>query len=99
MVGVRGILHGSIPITPTTWVPFEGTLRFQVSFPGLGYNRDKDNVVVDVGPSKSWIIPLDGSTYYLSGTLSVRKEEGDHHHIDWSGTLTLPGAAIPKGKE
>ena len=50
---------------------------------------------MDVGPSSVWSIPQDGSAYYLSGTLSIKKETGDHPYMDWSGTLTLPSVAIP----
>ena len=89
---------GMSPLWQPILLPYAGTLRFQISFPGLEYRPERDKVIVDVGASKSWIIPQDGSTYYLSGTLSIKKEKGDHPHLDWSGTLTLPRVAIPKGK-
>jgi hypothetical protein len=75
-------------------LPYEGTLRFRVSFPGLGYRPEKDRTIIDLGPSSSWIIP-DDKEYFLSGTLTIPKKEGDHPHLDWSGTLALPATKIP----
>jgi hypothetical protein len=89
-----GNYDGGSPIGEPLLLPYEGTLRFRISFPGLGYMPERDKVIVDVGPFKSWIIPQDDSTYYLSGTLSIKKEKGDHPYMDWSGTLILPGVAI-----
>ena len=93
------VYDGMSPLWEPMLLPYSGTLRFQISFPGLGYRPGQDKVVVDVGPSNAWIIPQNGSTYYLSGTLSIKKENGDHSNRDWSGTLTLPRVAIPKGKD
>ncbi len=42
----------------------------------------------------SWVIP-DDKEYFVSGTLTIPKMEGDHRHSDWSGTLTLPTTKIP----
>src|SRR5204863_9117505 len=81
-----------------TWepllLPFEGTIRFRISFPGLGYRPETDRTIIDLGPSMSWVIP-DDKEYFVSGTLTIPKMEGDHRHSDWSGTLTLPTAKIP----
>ena len=73
-------------------------MRFRISFPGLGYNPKTDKVIVDVDPSGQWIIPQDGSTYYLSGNFTIDKKESDHPHMDWSGTLNLPKIEIPTAK-
>jgi hypothetical protein len=84
-------------ITPT-WaplgLPFEGTLRFRISFPGMGYRPDQDHTIIDFGPEACWVVPADTS-YFLSGTLTIPKEEGDHPHSDWNGTLTFPKIPIP----
>jgi hypothetical protein len=77
-------------------LPYAGTIRFQISFPGLGYRPREDKVIVDVGPSRAWVIPQDGSTYFLAGRLSIEPEESGHPVMDWSGTLELPGVEIPK---
>jgi len=81
-----------------TWVPlglpFEGTLRFRISFPGMGYRRDQDRTIIDLGFDSCWVIP-DGSSYFLSGELTIPKQEGDHPHFDWNGTLILPKIPIP----
>ncbi len=80
-------------------LPYGGVLKFQISFPGLGYNPATDKVIVDVGAGAAWVIPQDNSIYYLSGTLSISPEMGDHPYMDWSGVLDLPRVAIPKAKQ
>lgn len=92
----NGVYDGMSPSWEPMLLPFSGTLKFQISFPGLGYKPGTGKAVVDVDCGKAWIIPQDSSTYYLSGTLSIKKEKGDHPRMDWSGTLTLPGVAIPE---
>jgi hypothetical protein len=81
-----------------TWeplrLPFEGTMRFRISFPGLGYQPNRDRTIIDFGPQASWIIPDDRS-YFISGALTIPKKEGDHSHLDWNGTLNLPKIPIP----
>lgn len=93
----NGAYDGMSPLWEPTLLPYSGTLRFQISFPGLGY-RPTDEVIIDVGSSKAWVVPQDGSTYYLSGSLSIRREKTDHPYMDWSGTLDLPKVEIPKQK-
>jgi predicted GNAT family acetyltransferase len=51
---------------------------------------------VDVGVDKAWVIPQDGKRYYLSGSLTIEKKEGDHPYMDWSGTLLLKQTEIPR---
>lgn len=84
--------------TSPTWepllLPFEGTIRFRISFPGIGYRPETDRVIIDLGPSMSWVIPGD-KEYFIFGTLTIPKVEGDHPYSDWSGTLVLPPTAIP----
>jgi hypothetical protein len=94
----NGPYDGSSPLWETIALPYAGTLRFQTSFPGLGYRPSTDKVIVDVGAEKAWVIPQDGSTYYLSGSLSIKGQKSDHRHMDWSGTLELPKVEIPKAK-
>jgi hypothetical protein len=55
-------------------------------------------VIVDAGPSEAWIIPQDGTIYWLSGKLTVGKQTGDHPYKDWSGTIELPKVEIPNRK-
>lgn len=93
-----GAYSAMTPLWETTLLPYASTMRFQVSFPGMGYQPATDKVIVDIGPSKTWVIPQDGSVYYLSGTFSVSREKSDHPHMDWSGTLNLPKVEIPKAK-
>jgi hypothetical protein len=89
-----GSYDGMSPTWEPLLLPFEGTIRFRISFPGLGYRPGADRTIIDLGPSMSWIIPSD-KEYFVSGTLTIPKMEGDHHHSDWSGRLTLPTTKIP----
>jgi hypothetical protein len=94
----NGPYDGMSPTWEPTLLPYAGTIKFQISFPGLGYNPVTDKVIVDVGPFKSWIIPQDASEYWLSGKLTVDKQKGDHPRMDWTGSLNLPKVKIAKGK-
>lgn len=87
-----GPYDGMSPNWETLVLPYKGALRFQISFPGLGYHPDKDKVLIDVGAAQCWSIP-DGRNFFLSGQLNIPKEQGDHPYMDWSGVLMLP--AIP----
>ena len=69
-------------------------MRFQVSFPGLGF-RPEDKLIIDAGTENAWVVPQDGTTYYLSGSLTIPGEKGDRPFLDWSGTIGLPQAEIP----
>lgn len=89
-----GPYDGMSPNWDTLILPYGGTLRFQISFPGLGYHPGKDKVLIDLGPSQCWSIP-DGKRFFLSGQLSILKEQGDHPYMDWSGVLNLPAIPIP----
>jgi len=80
--------------TPLT-VPFEGVLRFRISFPGLGYMPGRDTTIVDLGSQSSWSIPKEGE-WFLSGSLKIDKQPDDHASMDWSGTLLLPKVRIPE---
>ena len=89
-----GAYDGTSPTWDSLGLPFEGVLRFRISFPGMGYRPETDRTIIDLGPDTGWVIP-DGSTYFLSGTLTIPKQEGDHPHSDWNGTLTFPKIPIP----
>ena len=89
---------GMSPLWEPTLLPYAGSIRFQISFPGLGYRPTKDMRIVDVGAGKAWVVPQDGSEYWLSGKLSILKEPGDHPHKVWSGTLELPKVKIPEAE-
>jgi hypothetical protein len=94
----NGPYDGMSPNWEPTLLPYAGTIKFQISFPGLGYNPATDKVAVDIGPFKAWIVPQDGSVYSLSGKLTVDKQKGDHPYMDWSGSLNLPKVEIPRLK-
>jgi hypothetical protein len=88
---------GLVPGWETTQLPWTGTIKFQISFPGAGY-RPTDKVVVDMGAGRTWAIPQDGGEYKLSGKLTIARQNGDHPYIDWNGTIELPAVKIPKNK-
>lgn len=92
-----GSYDGFSPDWKPILLPGSGTIRFKISFPGLGYRPNIDKVIVDLGPDKAWIVPQTDD-FFLSGTFSVAKEPGDHPVLDWSGTITFPKVKIPKGK-
>jgi hypothetical protein len=98
LAGNSGVYDGMSPLWEPMLLPYDGTLKFRISFPGLGYRPGKDKVIIDVGVPNTWIIPQDGSIYYLSGAVSIKREIGDHPHMDWNGTLTLPRVEIPQPK-
>ncbi|HEY8960773.1 MAG TPA: hypothetical protein VIM57_01120 [Luteolibacter sp.] len=75
-------------------LPFEGTMRFRINFPGLGYDPKRDKTIIDMGPQHSWRIPEKGE-WFLSGSLKIEKQQGDQPYMDWSGTLSLPKIRIP----
>jgi hypothetical protein len=93
LVRANGSYDGITPGWEPILLPYAGTIKFQISFNGLGYHPDRDRIIVDLGPSRSWIIPPTGD-YFLTGTFSVAREPGDHPIMDWSGTLTFPPAKI-----
>ena len=93
-----GMYDGLIPSWETIALPFEGSMRFRISFPGLGWNPKTDKVIIDVGSHKTWIIPQNSSIYFLSGILTIEGEKTDHAYMDWSGALELPKVKIPKLK-
>ena len=78
-------------------LPYAGTIKFQISFPGLGYDPGKDKVIIDMGSDRSWIVPQTGD-YFLAGGFTVIAGENDHPHIDWSGSIIFPLAKIPNAK-
>ena len=84
-----------IPTWTPLMLPCEGTMRFLINFPGLGYDPKKDKAIIDMGPQQSWSIPESGE-WYLSGSLKIEKQKGDHPYMDWSGTLSLPKVRIPQ---
>jgi len=96
LLPANGPYDGRLPLWEAIALPYAGTIRFQISFPGLGYRPGTDKVIVDVGDGKAWVVPQNGSTYFLSGSFSIEKEKSDHPHMDWSGTLELPKVEIPR---
>ena len=90
-----GVYDGISPNWTPLKLPFEGTMRFRISFPGLGYNPKRDKTIVDLGPLHSWSLPEEGA-WFLSATLKIDGKDGDHPSMDWSGTLFLPKVSIPQ---
>ena len=95
LTNATGSYDGMSPIWAPLQLPYEGTLRCRISFPGLGYRPETDRTIIDFGPSMAWVIPEEPD-YFLSGKLTVIAQPGDHHHQDWSGSLELPKILIPR---
>jgi hypothetical protein len=90
-----GAYDGISPLWEPIALPYAGSIKFQVSFPGLGYHPETDKVIVDVGAEQAWVIPQDGTAYSLAGSFSIERQQSDHPSMDWSGTLELPMVEIP----
>jgi len=88
------VYDGHSPLWEPLVLPCDGTIKFNISFPGMGYRQDPNVALIDFGPEACWIVPND-QDYFLSGVLTIPKEEGDHPYSDWSGTLNLPKVRIP----
>lgn len=91
---VNSVYSGMSPLWEPLGIPFEGTLKFRISFPGLPHNPNQGNTIIDFGPHACWNVPAD-QPYFLQATLTIPKEKGDHPYQDWSGTLNLPKVPIP----
>jgi len=92
----NGPYDGTAPDWEPTLLPMEGTIKFRISFGGLGYRPETDKIIVDIGPSQAWVVPQNKKPYWLSGKFTVKGQEGDHPYMDWSGTIDLPKSEIPK---
>ena len=90
----NGVWDGGVPNWEPIALPWKGTIKFQISFPGAGY-RPTDRMRVDMGPMQNWLIPRNGKIYFLSGKLTISPIKGDHPYLDWSGTIDLPSVKIP----
>jgi len=88
---------GMKPLWKPMELPLDGAIRFRISFPGMGYSPGT-KTIVDIEPPMTWMIPDNGSTYYLTGTFTVPRKERDQSPMDWSGTLEFPRVEIPRGK-
>jgi hypothetical protein len=86
---------GMKPLWEPLLLPFEGNLRFRVSFPGFGTKQGNSRTIIDLDPGQIWVLPEQGE-YFLSGKLTVPEHRGDHPSLDWSGTLVLPTIKIPR---
>jgi hypothetical protein len=92
----NGPYDGITPDWEPILLPMEGTIKFRISFGGLGYRSGTDKVIVDIGPSKVWVVPQNKKSYWLSGKFTVKGQEGDDPLMEWSGTIDLPKSKIPK---
>jgi hypothetical protein len=76
-------------------LPFDGTIKFPIECQGLAISP-ATKAVIDLDSPRVWIIPQDGNTYFLSGTLLIPEDASDHSTMIWHGTLDFPPAEIPK---
>lgn len=80
-------------------LPPSGVLRFSIHHAARDYIPPAGVVIVDAGEGYLWEIPNDGKDYFLSGTFTVKPEKRLERvpvFKDWSGSLELPPAAIPR---
>jgi hypothetical protein len=83
------------PLWEPLLLPFEGNLRFRVSFPGFGTKLGSDRTIIDHDFDQIWVVPEQGD-HFVSGRIVIPEQRGDHPKLDWSGTLELPAIKIPK---
>jgi hypothetical protein len=91
----NGAYSGFTPLWEPLLLPYRGIIRFQISFPGLGFPPEQRGII-DLGPSYCWIISQNEPNKYLSATFTVEREDGDHPYMDWHGTIVFPPTIIPK---
>jgi len=90
-----GAYDGMKPLWEPLLLPYQGSIRFQISFPGMGVFPEQRGLI-DLGPPYCWIISQNDVKKYLSGALTVEREKGDHPYMDWHGTIVFPPTLIPK---
>ncbi len=94
----NGPYDGMSPDWTPLKLPFEGTMRFRINFPGLGYDPERDKIIVDLGSLHTWSIPEEGR-WFLSASLNIAARQGDHPSMDWSGVILLPKVPLPQGTQ
>jgi hypothetical protein len=91
---VDGIISGPFHIT----IPYNGTLKFPLTWSGYGIPRDGGTALGFEGAF--WVIPAsDKSKYFLSATLEVPQTQPDlKGAYRWHGTIKIPPVIVPVGK-
>jgi len=92
-----GAYDGMKPLWQPILLPCEGTIKFRISFPGMGHSPST-KPIIDLDPPNVWIIPQNGKTYYLSGSLTIPRDYSEHPTMVWHGTLSFPPIEIPMPK-
>ncbi len=95
--GLAGSYDGMKPLWEPLLLPYQGTIKFQISFPGRGYSPQQKGII-DLDYNKCWVIPQDGSPSFLSGALTIQRDMAEHPLMDWYGTIKFPPVEIPKQK-
>jgi hypothetical protein len=87
----NGPYDGEVSPYGTLRVPYDGSLRFNITCRGLGIPKDQA-ALLDLGSEFSWVIARgDKGPYFLQARYSVVKSKERH----WSGTLEIPKTEIP----
>jgi hypothetical protein len=79
-------------------IPYDGTLKFPITWSGYGIPRDGGTALGFEGAF--WVIPAsDKSQYFLSATLEVPQTQGDLNGVyRWHGTIKIPPVIVMAGK-
>jgi hypothetical protein len=85
-----GLIINWMPIL----LPFDGTIKFPIECQGLAISP-ATKAVIDLDSPRVWIIPQDGKTYFLSGTLVIPEDASEPSTMIWHGTLNFPPTKIP----
>jgi len=93
----QGLYDGIMPGWEPISLPLEGTIKFPIVCQGLAV-RPGTKAVIDLDTPRTWIIPQDGRTYYLSGSLTIPRDLSGPSQMVWYGTLHFPPAKIPNVK-
>jgi hypothetical protein len=77
-------------------MPFDSQLRFLINQHGADVPAGTAQII-DFGAKNCWIIAAsDHHAYFLSGTMTIPEQHGDHPVLSWHGTLEFPRVLLPK---
>jgi|GEM_PF-3146282 len=84
------------PVWEPLLLPFDGTIKFNISFPGLAFKPGVHKTILDLGPSSSWYIP-DHPRYYLQAAIKFPNQPSKP--MPKGKTLKIPQVLIPLNKK
>jgi hypothetical protein len=87
---------GMIVEVPDLILPFDSTIRINVSQHGAGVEADRA-ALLDFGGDQCWSLPRDGGQYTLSAVLEIptaKDPPGNNPARPWHGRIEIPGVSI-----